>query len=388
MSSRKTQIAAIYAAGVLQGSAFVLVPSLGKILAGAPYHYSAAAYGLLYFPEIGGAILGALVAGFLQRRAGSPAVLRTGLFVNALGMALLVLASLTQGRTAYGAILTETLCLGLGFGLTLATLNPYAALLFPRTPTTAITVLNGLIGAATALAPLALHACSANGHWGIFPLMLLIGFGLLLFVAPPPHRADAGERVHRAMLPFALAVLIYGIAEGSFSSWAQVYVGRVHRADAFTATLALSAFWAGMTTLRLLLGVVPERGGAQRVLFALSALGIGLCFAALAWMSGAHALVAGFAVAGAACSIYYPYVMAYGLALWPQQSVALAGLLVAALMIGEGTGSLAPGTLQSVAALPRLYLAMTLLALPLGFFAWTLPQRRDSPLLRSGGRPT
>ena len=31
----------LYAAGILQGAAFVLVPSLGTLLAGAPYHYSA-----------------------------------------------------------------------------------------------------------------------------------------------------------------------------------------------------------------------------------------------------------------------------------------------------------------------------------------------------------
>jgi len=362
----------------------VLVPSLGKILAAAPYHYGAATYGSLYLPEIGGAILGALVAARLQRRAGSPAVLRSGLIVNGFAMALLVLASLTQGRLAYAAILTETLGLGLGFGLTLATLNPYAALLFPRTPATAITALNALIGAATALAPLALHACAARGYWGSLPLVLLTGFALLLFVAPPPHRAGADERVHRGMLPYALAVLLYAIAEGSFSSWAQVYVGRARHGDVFAATLALSAFWAGMTIARLLLGFAPERGGAQRVLFGLSALGIGASFAALALMSGADARVAGYAVAGAACSIFYPYVMAFGLRAWPRQSVALAGLLVAALMIGEGIGSLAPGGLQSVITLPRLYLLLALLALPLGYFAWTLPRRADAGAAATG----
>jgi fucose permease len=373
--NRRAQIAAIYGAGMLQGAAFVLVPSLGKLLAAAPYQYSAQAYGLLYFPEIGGAILGALAAGFLQRRAGSAAVLRAGLAINALGMALLVLASLTHGPTAYAAILVETLCLGLGFGLTLATLNPYAALLFPDNPTTALTVLNGLVGGATALAPLLLQAAARFGHWGLLPLVLLLGFLSLLFITPPEHRADASERAHWGMLPFALAVLLYAIAEGSFSSWAQVYVGSTAHASAFTATLALSAFWAGMTTLRLLLGLVPEHGNARRGLFVLSALGIGASFAALSQLTGSTALVAGYAVAGAMCSIYYPYVMAFGLKTWPQQSVSLAGVLVAALMVGEGIGSTVPGSLQSVLPLSGLYLGLSALALPLAYFAWTLPRR-------------
>jgi fucose permease len=373
--NKRAQISAIYGAGMLQGAAFVLVPSLGKLLAAAPYQYSAQAYGLLYFPEIGGAILGALAAGYLQRRAGSAAVLRAGLAINALGMALLVLASLTHGPTAYAAILVETLCLGLGFGLTLATLNPYAALLFPRTPTTALTVLNGLVGGATALAPLALQVAARVGHWGLLPLVLLLGFLSLLFITPPEHRADASERAHWGMLPFALAVLLYAIAEGSFSSWAQAYVGNAAHASTFTATLALSLFWGGMTALRLLLGLVPEHGNARRGLFVLSALGIGASFAALSQLTGSVALVAGYAVAGAICSIYYPYVMAFGLKAWPQQSVSLAGVLVAALMVGEGTGSTVPGSLLHLLPLSGLYLGLSALALPLAYFAWTLPRR-------------
>lgn len=368
-------IVTLYAAGILQGAAFVLVPSLGTLLAGTPYHYSAQAYGLLFFPEIGGAILGALAAARLQRRAGSAVVLRTGLIANALGMALLALASYTQGNVAYAALLLETLCLGVGFGLTLATLNPYVAFLFARSPTTALTVLNGLIGAATALTPLALQAMARQGHWGWLPLALLGGFALLAVMRLPPLPTQHSEKMQWTMLPFALAVLVYAIAEGSFSSWAQVYVGHAQATSPATATLALSAFWGGMTVLRLLLGAVPEQSRARPVLFVLSALGIGASFALLAWLTTANAMVAGYAAAGAACGLYYPYVMAYGLRLWPQQSVSLAGLLIAALMVGEGIGSLAPGSLQTLLPLPRLYLLLSLLALPLAWFAWTLPHR-------------
>lgn len=373
--ARSLNIVTLYAAGVLQGAAFVLVPSLGTLLAGAPYHYSAQSYGLLFFPEIGGAILGALAAARLQRRADSAAVLRTGLIANALGMALLTLASYTRGNVAYAALLLETLCLGVGFGLTLATLNPYVAFLFGRTPTTALTVLNGLIGAATAFTPIALQAVARQGHWGWVPLALLCGFALLAVMRLPPLPTQHSEKIQWTMLPFALAVLVYAIAEGSFSSWAQVYVGRAQATSAATATLALSAFWGGMTVLRLLSGTVPEQSRARPVLFVLSAFGIGASFALLAWLTTANAMVAGYAAAGAACSIYYPYVMGYGLRLWPQQSVSLAGLLIAALMVGEGIGSLAPGSLQTLLPLPRLYLLLSLLALPLAWFAWTLPRR-------------
>ncbi|HVC02853.1 MAG TPA: hypothetical protein VND80_11685 [Steroidobacteraceae bacterium] len=380
---RRRQIFAVYGAGILQGAAFVLVPSLGKILEGPPYRVSATAYGVLYFPEIVGAVIGAFAAGRLQRTAGSGALLRAGLIANLVGMALLALAAFTSGPIAYAAILAETLCLGLGFGLTLATLNPYAALLFPRTPTTAITLLNALIGAATALAPLALDACRRVGSWGLLPLALLAGFAALIATSPPhpASAAAAGDGPARpmspAMWPFALAVLLYAIAEGSFSSWAQIYVAHVGGAAMSRAAFALSSFWAGLTLLRVLLGLVPEGGGMRRALFLVSALGIGASFVLLSRLGSVDGLIGAYAIAGASCSIYYPYAMAFGLAAWPASSVGFAGLLVAALMIGEGIGSLAPGALQRLIALPTIYLAASLLALPLLYFAWRLPRRRS-----------
>ncbi len=379
------RIAIVYGAGILQGAAFVLVPSLGGILEKAPYRLGAAAYGALYFPEIIGAVIGALAAGRLHRAAGTETVFRTGLIANAIGMALLTAASLARGWHAYAAILAETACLGFGFGLTLATLNPSAAELFPRAPTAAIATLNGIIGAATALAPLALEALHRAGAWGLMPALLAAGFIALTVagtgrgtVAAPAATRAPGSPAARTPAPFVLAVFLYAIAEGAFSSWAQVYVMRIGHAVASLAALALSAFWGGMTLWRMLLGFVPEAGRARRVLFLASALGIGASFLCLSVLAAPGALVVAYACAGAACGIYYPYAMAFGLATRPRDEIGFAGAMVAALMIGEGTGSLAPGGLQRVASLPTIYAAAAGLAVPLLFFAWRRP-RHDAP---------
>ena len=381
--NRRLVVGTVYGAGILQGAAFVLVPSLGTILAAAPYHFSISAYGLLYFPEIGGAILGALGAGRLQQYAGSQGVLRTGLAANLLGMLLLVLASLSAGPLAYGAILLETLALGLGFGLTLAAVNHYAAALFAAAETRAVTVLNGLVGAATALSPLLLDAAERMGNWGVWPALLLTGFALLLFAPLPDHRPSRQAQGYQwAMLPFALAVLLYAICEGSLSSWAAVYVGGNAPAGHWGA-LALSAFWASMTVFRLLLAFVPQQRLSRRAQLTLSALAIGVGFALVGRVQGGAALVVAFALSGAACSIYYPYVMALGLAAWPQRQVGLAGLLVAALLTGEGIGSCAPGALQAWSSLSDIYLASALWALPLAALAAWLPRLAGHP----PGRP-
>ncbi|MDE2295507.1 MAG: MFS transporter [Gammaproteobacteria bacterium] len=368
----------VYAAGVLQGAAFVLVPALGRVLEAPPYRLDAAAYGALYFPEILGAVIGALLAGRLHRRRGAAAVLRSGLAANALGMAVLALASLMRGEAATAAILLETACLGIGFGLTLASLNPAAAVLFPRAPTAAITTLNGAIGVATALAPLGLELARRAGAWGAMPAALAVGFVALLLAgnagAPEGPVPAPGTQPHRLWRPFIIAVALYAIAEGSFSSWAQVYLVRIGHADAARGALALSGFWGAMTVLRLALGVVPERGAARRRLLLASALAIGASFLLLAQLHSAATLVAGFAIAGAACGIYYPYAMAFGLASQLGDPIGFAGSMVAALMIGEGLGSFAPGELQRFASLPALYAGAAALALPLAFYAWRLPR--------------
>ena len=371
--NRRLVIGAVYAAGILQGAAFVLVPSLGGILTAAPYEFSASAYGWLYFPEIGGAIVGALAAPLLQRRTGSQGVLRVGLGANVAGMALLVFASQTAGSAAYAAIPLETLALGLGFGLTLAAVNHYAALLFAASETAAVTVLNGLVGAATALSPLLLDAARRHAGWGAWPAVLLAGFASLFFVPLPEHRPAArGPTWQPAMLPFALAVLLYALCEGTFSSWASVYVGR---GTGSWGTLALSAFWAGMTLFRLLLAFLPRASRAASLVT--SGLAVGAAFLLVGSLHGQPAaLVIAFALAGAACSIYYPYVMSLGLARWPQGQVALAGLLVAALMIGEGLGSTAPGALQRWVSLEQIYRYSALWSLPLAGLGFALARRR------------
>ena len=86
----KRSAIAVYAAGFLQGSAFVLIPALGSILAAAPYHLSSSVYGLLYLPQAVGAIIGALSAGFLQKRIGSHGIFRLGVEANLVALILLV----------------------------------------------------------------------------------------------------------------------------------------------------------------------------------------------------------------------------------------------------------------------------------------------------------
>jgi fucose permease len=360
----------------------VLLPALGATFEQAPYRFSSAGYGLLYFPEILGAIGSALWAGTLRRRWGEGVLFRLGAGANLLALAFLSAAFFARGTVAYGAVLAETICLGLGFGLANTALNHLTASLFPDRETRAITLLNAVIGGATAVSPLLLHVLAAPAGWVAWPLLLALAW-IILIARPPPVASVPVARTRAPWrLPVAagLAVLLYAIVEGSFGSWAAVFVS-VNRALPVTdGALALSLFWASMTGTRLLLGAIPDRILSRRVCYLASPLGIALCFLVLPALRGAPALIAAFAAAGIATGIYYPYTLSYALKTQPTASTEVAGLLVGALMAGEGIGSFGLGPLQGVLRLGALYRLSALWALPLFALAWSVSRRKTRPI--------
>ena len=370
-------IACIYLAGFLQGSAFVLIPALGNTLAAAPYHFSSSAYALLFLPQTAGAIIGAAAAGWVQRRLGMGRLFRLGLLANLLAMLLLWGAAHSSGQLAYALMLVESLLLGVGFGWTLAAINHYSAHFFSQSASVAITLLNAVIGGATALSPLILSALQARWSWSVWPLVLAIGFA----VAWLPRLPEADDETRsvfwpRGLLPFVSVVLIYAICEGSFGSWASVYLSVDKHLGSHAGTLALSAFWGSMTLFRAVLAPLPQRWISRRSLLFISAVGIAACFAVLPYLSGRWALVGTFALAGAASSIYYPFAMSLSLARFPRQQTQVAGLIVAALMVGEGLGSYGLGLLQHAQRLDHLYLASALWGVPLLIGAWLVSRAR------------
>ena len=88
----------------------------------------------MFLPQAVTAIAASLLGGGLSRRWGLKRVYLLGLVADLVAMAVLLLsqAVMTNQPLAYGMLLLATASLGVGFGLTVPSLNTFAAAFFPR----------------------------------------------------------------------------------------------------------------------------------------------------------------------------------------------------------------------------------------------------------------
>src|SRR5258708_6864294 len=156
MASR-AEIAAVYAAAVIQGIVLVTFPAVAPIFTStAHYGLSTNEYGGMFAPQAVTAILSSLLGAGLTRRIGGKRVLLIGLAADLLSMGLLFVSQSVVGNhsLAYSLLLGATASLGIGFGFVVPALNTFTASFFPTKVDRSILTLNALLGTGTALAPI------------------------------------------------------------------------------------------------------------------------------------------------------------------------------------------------------------------------------------------
>ena len=186
------------------------------------------------------------------------------------------------------SLLAATTCLGIGFGLTVPSLNKFAAAFFPTEVERAVLSLNALLGLGTALAP-------------VF-VAIFVGSGHLVGNAARRRRARRGavRRQPRAAAPcrhaelrctafevgsrfgmFAAFALLYGVVETLNGNWAILYLSHTLGSSAALASLALTLFWAAATGGRILFAAI-ERTLPARTTFRLLPLLLAAAFVGIA----------------------------------------------------------------------------------------------------------
>jgi len=345
--------AVVYGAAILQGFAFTLMPALATVFAQAPYRISGASFGGLFVPLTLGAIVAAIVTPALARRYGMVRVLGLGVLANVVALLALLASPLVAGTGAYLLLLADTAALGMGFGLNFSAVNELAAGL--RGPSARnVTLANVLTGLGTALTPLLVGALVARGLWPLWPALLALAFAGVFLLSlgwhseMPAKHPRALPPVTLALVLFALAALLYAVCEGVFSSWATTFTHVDRGFSLASGEAALAAFWLALTVTRLLAAFTTGTL-SPRTALVLFPLAIAAAFVALPLWSSAPELIAGFALGGVACSIVFPYAMSLAFDAVPADENRVAGVLVGALMAGEGMGTFAVGVLHGSA---------------------------------------
>jgi MFS family permease len=398
----------VNAAGLVQGIALVTFPAASGIFtASTGYDLSSSQYGAMFVPQVLTAILASLLgAGLLwpglTRRFSEKSVYLAGIFADLAAMLLLIVSWTVahQHAAAYVLLLAATACLGAGFGLTVPSLNTFAAAFQPEAEDRAVLVLNALLGLGTALAPAFVAAFNGAGFWVGLPitvaclLAVVIAVSLRLPLNPETvehgsaHTGSAragsaeptGGRLPAAFWLFGVFAFLYGICETLNGNWSQLRLTSLGISSA-TASLALTGFWAFVTVGRVLLAAiqrwVPSRL-AYHVLPFLTAAAFAL-IAALPKQAPA-ASVAAFCLAGLGCSALLPLTISFGQEKMADRQAAVAGGVIACYQVGYGVAAFGVGPLVSAGTgTAVIFAAGAVVAAVMGAFSLVVARGQPSP---------
>jgi fucose permease len=170
---------------------------------------------------------------------------------------------------------------------------------------------------------------------------------------------------------FTVIAVLYAFAEGTFGNWAVLYLQDVKHLPETVAATALSAFWAAIVGGRLLTSVLVLKLAPRHIWLSLPGLMM-VAFLLLPYADTPLRGIAGFALAGLACSAFFPLSVALATQRFGKHVPWVSSMLIAALMLGVGLGSYVIGVLRDSVDMEQLYRLSTFypfVALLLGIIA-------------------
>jgi MFS family permease len=389
----RNETTVVYAAGVVQGVVLVTFPAASTIFTDpAEYDLSSTQYGALFLPQVVAAIAAALLGAGLGTRFGAKRVYLVGLAAGLLSMALLIVSSfLTEDTTlAYGLLLLATASLGAGFGLTVPTLNTFAAAFHPAAVDRSILVLNALLGLGTVLAPVFVALFVGLGFWWGLPLTSAILLGALVAVSLglPLRVETAGAAAARAAkgIPsrfwvYAGFAVLYGFCETVNGNWSQLDMTDELGASTTEAAVALTAFWAMVTAGRVFFAAIQRRFPSRLTFHLLPFLLTG-AFVIIAFLPDDEPTlgVLAFGLAGLGCSALLPLTISFGQEELRAFAAETAGGVIAFYQVGYGIAAFGIGPLlNGGVSLSTIYAFSAVIAACMGAWSFAVARRRPSP---------
>ena len=391
MASR-AETSAVYGAGIVQGIALVTFPAASTIFTDpSEYDLSSTQYAGLFVPQVITAITASLLGASLGSRFGAKRVYLAGLAAGLLSMSLLLVSQFftADEGVAYALLLLATACLGAGFGLTVPTLNVFAAAFHPGGADRAILVLNALLGLGTVLAPVFVAIFLGLGFWWGMPLtsaamlvgLLAVSLRLPLEVAAAATYRTSGPRCRAGSGSTPGFAVLYGICETVNGNWSQLDLTSELGASTTQAALALTAFWAMVTLGRVSFAAI-QRWLPSRATYHLLPFVLAGAFVLIALLPDDEPVlgVLAFGLAGLGCSALLPLTISFGQDELASLSAAVAGGVIAFYQVGYGIAAFGVGPLlDGGVELPTIYAFAAGIAAAMGAWSFVVARRRPSP---------
>jgi len=391
-----TEARTVYAAGAAQGIVLVTFPAASTIFTSPDdYGLTNTQYGVLFLPQVTTAITASLLGAWLARRFSSKRVYLAGLAAGLVSMSLLIVSTLFESTTsaAFPLLLLATAFLGVGFGLSVPTLNTFTAAFHPDDVDSSVLVLNALLGLGTALAPVLVAIFVGLGFWWGLPVLsavLLVGLialslGLPLQTLPSPETASERTGIPTRFWLFAGFAVLYGICETVNGNWSQLDMTRELGASTTVAALALTAFWAMVTIGRIGVAAV-ERWLPVQLTYRVLPFVLAATFVLISLLSdGDTGLgVVAFGLAGLGCSALLPLTISFGQQQLPAIGAAMAGGVIAFYQVGYGIAAFGVGpVVDGGVSLSSVYAFSAAVAAAMGVLSFLVTRRVVAGEVRS-----
>jgi fucose permease len=391
-----TEARTVYAAGAAQGIVLVTFPAASTIFTSPDdYGLTNTQYGVLFLPQVTTAITASLLGAWLARRFSSKRVYLAGLAAGLVSMSLLIVSTFFESTTstAFPLLLLATAFLGVGFGLSVPTLNTFTAAFHPDDVDSSVLVLNALLGLGTALAPVLVAIFVGLGFWWGLPVLsavLLVGLialslGLPLQTLPSPETARERTGIPTRFWLFAGFAVLYGICETVNGNWSQLDMTRELGASTTVAALALTAFWAMVTIGRIGVAAV-ERWLPVQLTYRVLPFALAATFVLISLLSdGDTGLgVVAFGLAGLGCSALLPLTISFGQQQLPAIGAAMAGGVIAFYQVGYGIAAFGVGpVVDGGVSLSSVYAFSAAVAAAMGVLSFLVTRRVVAGEVRS-----
>lgn len=334
----------IFLIAFLTGVNFVVFPALGTAFTDpSVFALSSSQFGSLFLPQVVCIIISCLSAPFLVNRFGPKIILASGiaLMIISTGVLWSLQFFMHDKSLLFPVLMVLVAFTGSGFGLSITTLNPLAASLFKDNPSSAILILQFLVGLGTSASPLMMSLAGDVHHWmyvpGIIVLAVVFSFIAFLCISLPKEQffeLPSKLRIPAKLWMFFGVIVLYGFIEGTFGSFGTILLKGRGLSNS-EASLGLSLFWGGIAVNRLLFGVFARKHDLSLV-YLLSPIGVGTAIVLLLIFSGAGWILSVMFLTGFFMGSIFPGTIGWGTVEFPTLTVMVSGFLMAANQVGTG----------------------------------------------------